>query len=230
MYNLLQQRSVHTLIIYYLQVRFLLSPDEDFSQAGSNSGIMYAKSFKKYKEMLTEDPGSRMYTRIFSEFNASLFGTAPTLSNDFVVDDGDYDSEVERFKRDTRAESPVEDAPNMEIDETTSILSSPAQSHQSDHHVSVSVVSRVSHTIASSSQVSNVVNSSITVSSEREVRESSPPAQVAVRPLPTKISGSKTSKSTTAASDPNPETAPTRRKKANATPVESSQRTLRKRA
>ena len=106
---------------------------------------MYAKSFKKYKEMLTKDHGAHMYMRIFSEFNAPLFGTVPTLSNNFVVNDSDYNSKVKWFKRDTCAESPVEDPTNMEIDEMTSILSSPAQSHQSDHHISVSVVSHVSH-------------------------------------------------------------------------------------
>ncbi|KAF9642036.1 hypothetical protein BDM02DRAFT_3080219, partial [Thelephora ganbajun] len=77
-------------------VRFLLSPDEDFLQTGVNSGIKYIQSFKKYKEMLTEDPNSRVFKRIISEFNASLFGVAPTPSDDFVPDDGDYDSELEQ--------------------------------------------------------------------------------------------------------------------------------------
>ena len=92
-----------------------MSPDEDFSAAGAKSGIKYDKSFLKYKEMLTEDPDSRVYKRIIAEFNASIFGTAPVLKNNFVVNDGDYNSEVEQFKRDIRADPPVEDVADVQI-------------------------------------------------------------------------------------------------------------------
>lgn len=138
--------------------------------------------------MLAEDSSSRMYKRIFAEFNTSLFGTAPSLSNDFVADDGDYDSEVERFKRDTREITSAEDATDVGTDETSpEFPSSPAAPHQLDRQVSVSVTSRVSHTVATSeSQVSNVVTSNISLSTEREARESPPPIQVTVRPGPTK--------------------------------------------
>ena len=158
--------------------------------------------------MLTEDPDSRMYKRIFSEFNASVFGTAPTLKDNLIIDDGDYDSEVERFKRDTRADSPVEDIADVGTDNAPSVLSSLTPPLQSEHHVSVSVTSHVSHTVAGSSQVSNIVNSTVTLPLEQESVESSPiqttpPVQTLTRPRPTKKKGTKSSKSAAKTPDPN---------------------------
>ena len=77
---------------------------------------------------------------------------------------------------------------------------------QSEHHVSVSITSHVSHTVAASSQVSNVVNSTISLPSEQEIggssiqttdppiQQASPPIEKAPRPIPKK-KGPKSSKS-----------------------------------
>ena len=170
--------------------------------------------------MLTEDSDSCIYKRILAEFNASLFRMAPSLSNNFLADDGDYDSEVEKFKRDMCARSSTEDTTDVGISRMSStFLSSPTAPHQLDHHVSVSVTSHVLHTIATSSQVLNIINSSISLSTERKAREPSPPIQVAAQPLPTK----KGTKSST-------DTARTQNKKSNQdiTPAEPPTRVLRK--
>jgi len=53
----------------------MVSPDEDFSPVGYTSKIDYSKSFMEYKEMLTEDPKSTTYQRIFAEFDTALFVT-----------------------------------------------------------------------------------------------------------------------------------------------------------
>lgn len=158
--------------------------------------------------MLTEDPDSHMYKRIFSEFNASVFGTAPTLKDDLIINDGNYDSEVKRFKRDTHADSPVEDIADVGTDNAPSVLSSLTPPLQSEHHVSVSVTSHISHTVTGSSQVSNVVNSIVTLPLEQESVESSPiqttpPVQMLTRPRPTKKKGTKSSKSAAKTPDPN---------------------------
>ena len=82
----------------------MLSPDEDFSQTGFNSGIKYTESFKKYKEILTEDHNSPTFKRIFAEFNTSLFSTAPPRSDNLITDDGDYESELEQFRNELHAD------------------------------------------------------------------------------------------------------------------------------
>ena len=179
--------------------------------------------------MLTEDPDSRVYKRIFSKFNTALFGVEPTPGNDFVIDDGDYDSEVENFKKGLRAE----DTTNLEIDEFTSPTPSPpTPTVQSDHHVSISVTSHVSHTVAASSQVSNIVTSGPAPPPESEAKEASPPRQKGPRPV-AKKKDPKASNPTTTTPQDNTDTAPTRSKKATrsvkTTPVEPSSRVLRNR-
>lgn len=227
-----------------------MSPDQDFSQTGANSGIDYAGAFKKYKEMLTEDPDDPVYKRIFSEFNAALFGTSPTFSNDLVVDDGDYDSEIERFKNDLREEATA----NTETDKTPPIPSPLTVPLPSDPYVSISVTSHVSRTIAASSQVSNVINHSAPLPLEREVSEAPPPEREVMeapspgpadeveappkpqRPKPRKpTKSSKASKSTPTTSDPGADAASTSTrtkrttKQATASPTEPT-RVLRNRA
>ena len=86
----------------------MLSPDNEFSKSGAKSGIKYSDSFEKYKWMLTKDLDPSVLKGIFAEFNSSLFGTAPPPSDDFVPDDGDYDSELEQFRNKLRTDSPVE--------------------------------------------------------------------------------------------------------------------------
>ena len=202
----------------------MLSLDEDFSAAGAKSRIKYDKSFLKYKEMLTEDPDSRMYKRIIAEFNTSIFGTAPVLKNNFVVDDGDYNLEVEQFKRDIHTDPPVKDVANVQIN-TPSALPPPTPPLQSEYHVSVSITSHVSHTIAASSQVLNVVNSTISLPPEQEIggsliqttdppiQQASPPIEKAPRPVPKK-KGPKSSKSAAMVLDPDTDAPGTWSKKA----------------
>ena len=175
-----------------------MSPDEDFSQAGFSSGINYTESFEKYKEMLTEERDSSMYTRIFEEFNRSLFNTTPPRSDDVIADDGDYDSELEAFRNETRTDSlPEGIVIGVGAKKTSPPSSLPTSPIQPDHHVSISVTSHVSHTIAASSQVSNIINSSVTLPPEHEVTETPPSPLKATRPAPKK-KGSKSSKLTTA--------------------------------
>ena len=163
----------------------MLSPDEDFSQAGVNSGIQYAESFKVYKEMLSRDPEDPTFKRIFSHFNASLFSKAPTTSGRVVVDDGNYDIELEQFRNALLADPPVEDVisagggktsplPSTSVTGAGTNGTSPSTPPLQPDHVSISVTSHISHTIAASSQVSNIVNSSVNLSPELEVRETSP--------------------------------------------------------
>ena len=151
----------------------MISPDEDFLQAGHKSGIEYSKSFEKYKQILIKGYETPTYQRIFAEFNAALFGKVRVFSDNFIADDGDYDAEIEAFKNDLRAEemANAEEAVDAETPLPTPSLpsspslpspplpSSPTPSLQSDHWVSISVTSHISHTtVASSSRVSTIVN------------------------------------------------------------------------
>ena len=156
----------------------MLSPDEDFSQTGVNSGIMYAESFKKYKEMLTGDANSSIFKRVISKFNASLFGTTPVLSNNLIADDGDYDSELEQFRNELLADSPAEVVTSTGASDTFPLASlPPTPPIQLDRRVSISVTSHVLHTVAASSQVSNIISSNVTLPSEPGVKETPPQAQ-----------------------------------------------------
>ena len=213
----------------------MLSPDEDFSPVGANSGIKYLTSFKAYKKMLTENPESTMYKRIFSKFNASLFGTVSTATNnDFVADDGDYESELEQFKNDLLIGPPVEDV--IETGADTVSPGSPSVSPvPSDHGVSISITSCISHTTAESSQVSNTVNSSVALPPNCEVEETETPPpdspRKPSRPLPKKT-GAKSSKSTTPNINANAAVpAPDKQagRKAKATPTQAPTRVLRNR-
>lgn len=216
----------------------MLSPDEDFSQTGANSGIKYAESFKKYKEMLTEHPESPTFKRIFSEFNVAVFGTIPTPSDDLVAGDSDYDSELEQFKNGLLEDSPIQAVGDVEVNETFSPSLSPAPTPQPEGRISVSVVSHVSHTIAATSQVSNVISSNVSLpSGEHGVSDTSPPVPKAARPAPKK-KGAKLSKSTTSTSNANADTntvpipIPSKRGTApqpKVASVEHPTRTLRKR-
>lgn len=159
----------------------------DFSQSGATSGINYVNSFRTYKEMLSKDPESSMYQRIFSEFNNSLFGTTPVLSNNFVADNGDYDSELERFKDEVESTSPTKVADKARANEFPPSL--PVLPPQSDHHISISVTSNVLHTTAMSSQVSNIISSAIAPPQEPEAVIENPPPRQKARPAPKKKGG-----------------------------------------
>lgn len=165
------------------------------------------------EETDTNSVNYRMYKRILTRFNTSLFGRVPATSNDFVVDDGDYDSEIEQFGRDVRAESPIEsdDSEVEVINASPRLASPPALPLRLDQRVSISVASHVSHTVAASSQVSNIINSSVTLPTERDTMETSPPTQVTSRPLPKKKKG--TAASTTTSEEPEPTAAATKNKR-----------------
>ena len=207
----------------------MLSPDEDFSPVGANSGIKYLTSFKAYKKMLTKDPESAMYKRIFLKFNASLFSTVSIPNNNFVADDGDYESELKQFKNDILIGPPVEDVINARANTVSLCVST----IPSDHGVSISITSCVSHTTAESSQVSNTINSSIALPPNYKVEETETPPLNPLkkpgRPLPKKM-GAKSLKSTTPNINANAAVpAPDKRgsRKAKATPVQAPTRVLR---
>ena len=183
-----------------------MSPDEDFSPTGSNSGIKYSEVFKKYKEMLTANPDSPVYKRIFLTFNTSLFGARHALSADAIAEDGDYDSELGKFNAGLHADPLAEDAdmaPVSLLPESPGVEAPELPPLHSEHHVSVSVTSHVStHATAASSQVSNIVSSSVTLPSvESEVQGAPPLIPKAVRPAPRK-KGSKLLKKATVTSVP----------------------------
>jgi len=136
----------------------MLSQDVDFSPAGAKSGIEYSKSFELYKGMLAKNPRSPAYERIFAVFDSALFGKERVLSDDFIADNGDYTAALEKYNTKLR----LEEAANAEANRRSPLPPSPAPPPspilppsplQSDHRVSISVTSLVSHTIAGSSQV-----------------------------------------------------------------------------
>ena len=147
----------------------MLSQDEDFSPHGQKSGIKYDKSFAKYKKMISsnlkdsQSKEHRLYKRIIYKFSIAVFGATPVSSNEFVVDDGKYESELERFNEDAHVESPVESDDDVEVVGAPSQLTSPAPPLQSDRRVSISIASNVSHTIAALSQVLNMISNNITL-------------------------------------------------------------------
>jgi len=197
------------LIKYRTQVQYLISPDEDFSQAGATSGIEYSKSCLQYKQLLIKKRETPTYKRIFAEFDAALFGKARALSNEFVADDGNYDSEVERFNQELEEEEVAEASPEPP---SIPLPSTPTPPPQSEHHVSISVTSSVSHTIAASSHMSTTVNAT-PPPAEREATESSPPVQKTARPNPKK-KGGKLAKPSNATPDVNTDGAPIRKERA----------------
>ena len=173
----------------------MVSPDEDFSPVGYASKIDYSKSFMEYKEMLTKDPKSTTYQRIFAKFDTALFGTEERdPGNEFIVSDGNYKAQVVSFKAKLRAEeaaaekAATEEAANAEGNRTPPLPSSPTPPlQQPDHPISISVSSHTSRTIAVSTQVTTLVNSTTSPPErevEREVTEAPP------RPLRRQLSQS----------------------------------------
>ena len=154
-------------IVYYLQVRFLLSPDDDFSQTGSITGISYACSFLKYKEMLTEDPDDPMYQTIFSHFDSALFGSEPVIGHNPIIDNGQYDSEIEEFK-DRLRHTAINANADTEADLAPS--SPPIPSPQLEQNVSIAVTANV---YCASSGISNLINNAIPP--ESQTQEPPPP-------------------------------------------------------
>jgi hypothetical protein len=171
----------------------MLSPDKDFSPAGAKSGIMYAESFRSYKKILSDNPDSPMYKRIFEHFDTALFTPESTSSTTILVDDGNYDTEIAQFmsgllKDPVIADPPVAGVSEAEAgaDETLAHLLPPVPV-QSESHVSIAVTSHISHTITASSQISNIIHSSVTLSPEH--KEISPPSKENGQPAPRKKGG-----------------------------------------
>jgi len=130
-----------------------VSPDDDFSPTGGSSGINYSESFKKYKEILTTNPDSPVFKRTFSEFNNSLFGAVPSLGDNFVAEEGDYNLELEQFMADLLAdledkdlmEDPFAELTLQSLPDLDDIEPTPKlPTVQSKHHISISVMSCVS--------------------------------------------------------------------------------------
>jgi hypothetical protein len=179
----------------------MLSPDEDFSPAGAKSGIMYAESFRSYKKILSDNPDSPMYKRIFEHFDTALFAPESASSTTILVDDGNYDAEIAQFMSGLLKDPVVADPPVAGVSEAeagadeTLAHPLPPVPVQSESHVSIAVTSHISHTIAASSQISNIVHSSVTLSPEHEeisppsIEEVSPPSKEKGRPAPRKKGG-----------------------------------------
>ena len=183
-----------------------MSPDGDFSPTGSSSGIKYSEAFKKYKEMLTTNPNSPVYRRIFLKFNTFLFGEVSTPSTNINAEDGDYDSELEKFNAGLHADPFTEDVdvtPVPELPVSPLVQATELPPIHSGCHLTISVTSHASmHTAATSSQVLNIVSSSITLPSvEPEVKGASPLNPEATRPAPRK-KGAKSTKKKTTSADP----------------------------
>ena len=143
-------------------------------------------------------------------FNAFLFSAVPTLSANAIAEDGDYDSELERFNAGLHVDPFAEDVdvtPVPLLPEIPLNKDPELPPVHSDHHLSISVTSHVSsHAATTSSQVSNTVSSSIILpSAEPEVEETSPPNPEAIRPAPRK-KGAKSTKKKTALADPSTRT------------------------
>jgi len=171
-----------------LQVRAIASPDTDFAPKGNVTRINYLESFREYKRMLSPNPPDPMYERIFSIFNASLFGATTTPQTEFILDTGDYNAELMEFNEQLAAER-IGDAAAADLP-----LPSlpPAPSSSPEPHVSVSVTSNVSHVTTAV----NVVTSNVALIPADE--------EVGV-PLPvtkTKAVKKKTAKLPTTTTDP----------------------------
>jgi len=175
----------------------MISPDVDFSDTGKNSGINYAQSFRGYKDMLIEGSETATYQRIFAEFDTAVLDKKPVLKDDFVADDGDYKAEFTKFKLALRAE----EAANAEANKAPPSPPPPTLPSSPLQPVSISVTSHVSHTIAASSQVSNVINNSAPPPEQEDVE--APPVKKPTRPNPRK------KKQSAATSDVNTDAAPT---------------------
>ena len=188
-----------------------MSPDGDFLPTGSSSGIKYSEAFKKYKEMLTTNPNSPVYRRIFLKLNTFLFGEVSTPSANINAEDGDYNSKLEKFNAGLHVDPFAEDvdvtpvpelpvSPLVQAPESLLVQAIELPPVYSGCHLTISVTSHAStHTAATSSQVSNIVSSSITLPLvEPEVEGASPLNPEVTRPAPRK-KGAKSTKKTTSA-------------------------------
>ena len=209
----------------------MLSQDVDFSGAGAKSRIKYSKSFKLYRGMLAKTPRSPAYERIFAEFDSALFGRERVLSDEFVADNGNYAAALEKYNTALR----LEEAADVEANGGSPLPPSPAPPPspilppsplQSDHRILISVTLLVSHTIAGSSQVSNVINSPAPPS-DREDVEGPPP--VKAQPVPKKKTRGKQLVATSEAETDATTTRTRSSRKAKTAPPEPATRPSRKR-
>ena len=187
----------------------------------------YAVSFQTYKSMLIENRKTASYVRIYGEYDTILFGKARVLRNDYVVDHGEYTGVVSQYNRELREEEAADaraaefspppsspppspttlSPPSVHTGGSGLALSLAPLPHHSDRNVSISVTSHVSHTVAASSQVLNIVNGA-TPPSEDEVIEAPPPAKKAGRSRTKKKGGKSTDPSATTSNDIDADNAP----------------------
>ena len=154
--------------------------------------------------MLIKHADTPEIKRVFSEFNASLFGsTAPTLPSNTIAQDGDYDFQVDQFTAELFAcEDVVDEMDSLTLDGPLDNFPVPQPPVQSEQRVSISVTSHVSaHAIASSSQVSSVV-SSVALPTDEHGDEEIFPLPNGPKVSAPKRKGAKSSKKTKAASEP----------------------------
>jgi len=145
-----------TLFDTDVQVRFLLSPDEDFSTKGSHTGVSYVESFKMYKDLLIDDKNKPLFEPILSELNSLLFSARGAVPRKTAIDDqGDYEDEVQEFLRGNLVPPPTEEgATTDDIDSETP--DSPAgfgtididleEEPRLPHHAATSIILEDSHT------------------------------------------------------------------------------------
>jgi hypothetical protein len=221
-----------------------VSPDEDFSPTGSISGIQYFESFKKYKEMLTDQPDSPVFKRIFSKFNTALFGTTPSASDKFVADDGDYNSELEQFRAELLEEEEVDALSEPPIVPECPVLpeplilpttTAPQLPAQAESQISISVTSQVLTNFVGASQVSNIVGSNVNLPPPESERVSPLPSPIVADQPAQKKKGARSKKASTAVSEHNaaqdvsPAPSNGTKKGKAATPANPPTRTLRNR-
>lgn len=159
--------------------------------------------------MIVKSADSRMYQRIFSHFNNALFPDANPNPNDPAVDDGDYDSEIERFMGNLSLDQSIEDIAGVEMYDDPDPAPEPIRPSA---RLNVSVTSQSTRTVASSSKISNNINGNIRISpvedqAEKTPAPKNPKGQPAGKKKPTKT----TEKLAVTDGDANDASAPGRR-------------------
>ena len=116
--------------------------------------------------MIIEHADTPRFKKIRSEFNALLFGAMSVApSNTVIIDQGDYEDEVQEFLRENSTPPPAEPTAATDIDKTPTSPAEPSVSADPDktplpprlgHHVATSIVLQDTHTVSTSSQTISI--------------------------------------------------------------------------
>jgi hypothetical protein len=204
-----------------------LSPDQEFSPKGVISGIEYKASFIEYKAYLGED--TTTVNGIIAYYNQELFGLQsrkPTRSASSATTSHAIHSALDQLRRDT-ADPVAEEVPpppsprKSPVQPEDNSIPAPTSPTRSEHHVSISITSNVSHTVTASSRVSNTTGNDNSPAPEYDTEEGSPPPSPKA-PKPTRNKkASKRSKTTNTPSSDLVD-APATTKKQNSTKQEKA--------